>query len=75
MRKVRIIEHISIDGVIQAPGGPNEDAIGRAGLFAPAPSMTRQREPAWFEWRLAEPHGRTSPETPNTQGDWIWPTW
>ena len=25
MRKVRIIEHISLDGVIQAPGGPNED--------------------------------------------------
>ncbi len=25
MRKVRIIEHISLDGVIQAPGGRNED--------------------------------------------------
>ncbi len=25
MRKVRIIEHISLDGVIQAPGAPNED--------------------------------------------------
>src|SRR5262249_28124813 len=25
MRKVRIIEHISLDGVIQAPGGPKED--------------------------------------------------
>jgi dihydrofolate reductase len=25
MRKVRIIEQISLDGVIQAPGGPNED--------------------------------------------------
>jgi dihydrofolate reductase len=25
MRKIRIIEHISIDGVIQAPGGPGED--------------------------------------------------
>lgn len=25
MRKMRIIEHISLDGVIQAPGGPNED--------------------------------------------------
>jgi dihydrofolate reductase len=24
MRKIRIIEHISLDGVIQAPGGPNE---------------------------------------------------
>ena len=26
MRKIRIIEHISLDGVIQAPGGPQEDA-------------------------------------------------
>ena len=25
MRKIRIIEHISLDGVIQAPGGRNED--------------------------------------------------
>ena len=25
MRKIRIIEQISLDGVIQAPGGPNED--------------------------------------------------
>jgi dihydrofolate reductase len=25
VRKIRIIEHISLDGVIQAPGGPNED--------------------------------------------------
>lgn len=26
MRTIRIIEHISLDGVIQAPGGPDEDA-------------------------------------------------
>ena len=26
MRKIRIIEHISLDGVIQGPGGPEEDA-------------------------------------------------
>jgi hypothetical protein len=25
MREIKIIEHISLDGVIQAPGGPNED--------------------------------------------------
>jgi dihydrofolate reductase len=25
MRKLRIIEHISLDGVVQAPGGPKED--------------------------------------------------
>jgi dihydrofolate reductase len=25
MRQLKIIEHISLDGVIQAPGGPNEE--------------------------------------------------
>ena len=25
MRKIKIMEHISLDGVIQAPGGPKED--------------------------------------------------
>jgi dihydrofolate reductase len=25
MRKLKIIEHISLDGIVQAPGGPNED--------------------------------------------------
>lgn len=25
MRKVIVLEHISLDGVIQAPGGPDED--------------------------------------------------
>jgi len=25
MRNIKIIEHISLDGVIQAPGGPEED--------------------------------------------------
>ena len=28
MRKIRILEHISLDGVIQAPGGPEEDPNG-----------------------------------------------
>ena len=28
MRKIRILEHISVDGVIQSPGGPNEDCDG-----------------------------------------------
>ena len=28
MRTIRIIEHISLDGVIQAPGGPGEDPEG-----------------------------------------------
>lgn len=31
MRKIRILEHLSLDGVIQAPGGPQED---RSGGFA-----------------------------------------
>jgi dihydrofolate reductase len=30
MRKIRIIEHISLDGVVQAPGGPEEDPNGFA---------------------------------------------
>jgi dihydrofolate reductase len=28
MRKVKVLEHVSIDGVIQAPGGPDEDTSG-----------------------------------------------
>jgi hypothetical protein len=28
MRKVIVLEHISLDGVIQAPGGPDEDRSG-----------------------------------------------
>ena len=28
MRKIKVLEHISIDGVIQAPGGPDEDTSG-----------------------------------------------
>lgn len=28
MRTIRIIEHISLDGVIQGPGGPDEDRAG-----------------------------------------------
>jgi dihydrofolate reductase len=28
MRKITVLEHISLDGVIQAPGGPDEDPSG-----------------------------------------------
>ncbi len=28
MRKIIVLEHVSLDGVIQAPGGPNEDTSG-----------------------------------------------
>ncbi|HVI04532.1 MAG TPA: dihydrofolate reductase family protein, partial [Sphingomicrobium sp.] len=35
MRKIRIIEHISLDGVIQGPGGPNEDGYAYGGWSVP----------------------------------------
>ncbi len=38
MRKVIVLEHISLDGVIQAPGGPEEDTSGgfaHGGWIAP----------------------------------------
>ena len=28
MRKIVVLEHISLDGVIQGPGGPDEDTSG-----------------------------------------------
>jgi hypothetical protein len=28
MRKIIVLEHISLDGVIQGPGGPEEDTSG-----------------------------------------------
>jgi len=28
MRKIIVLEHMSLDGVIQAPGGPEEDTSG-----------------------------------------------
>jgi dihydrofolate reductase len=42
MRKIRIIEHISLDGVIQAPGGRNEggDDYAHGGWTAPYRSAT-----------------------------------
>src|SRR3981081_3249650 len=38
MRKIKIIEHISLDGVIQAPGGPDEDGDYPHGGWAGPPS-------------------------------------
>ena len=35
MKKIRIIEHISLDGVIQGPGGPQEDDYRYGGWAAP----------------------------------------
>ena len=38
MRKINVLEHISLDGVIQSPGGPDEDTSGgfvHGGWIAP----------------------------------------
>jgi dihydrofolate reductase len=35
MRTIRVIEHISLDGVIQGPGGPNEDNYRYGGWAVP----------------------------------------
>jgi dihydrofolate reductase len=35
MRTIRIIEHISLDGVIQGPGGPGEDNFAYGGWAVP----------------------------------------
>ena len=34
MRKIIVLEFISLDGVIQAPGGPEEERVGRASARA-----------------------------------------
>jgi len=42
MRKVIVLEHITLDGVIQAPGGPDEDTSGgfaHGGWIAPYASV------------------------------------
>jgi dihydrofolate reductase len=43
MRKIIVLEHISLDGVIQAPGGPEEDTSGgfmHGGWIAPYSDAT-----------------------------------
>lgn len=44
MRKIRIIEHISLDGVVQAPGGPKEDGDYPYGGWAVPHSDAAVRE-------------------------------
>ena len=45
MRKITIIEHISLDGVIQAPGGPEEDSMAVLRMAdGPRRMMTRREE-------------------------------
>lgn len=53
MRKLTIIEHISLDGVIQAPGGPQEDP---AGGFAHGGWSVPHHDPAVGE-AIMEAHG------------------
>ena len=53
MRTIRIIEHISLDGVIQAPGGPDED---RSGGFAHGGWIVPHADPAIGEAIVAA-HG------------------
>jgi dihydrofolate reductase len=43
MRKVVVLEHISLDGVIQGPGGPDEDTSGG---FAHGGWISRYSDPA-----------------------------
>lgn len=52
MRKLKIIEHISLDGVVQAPGGPNEDGDYPYGGWT-----VPYRDPAAGKVILAE-HGK-----------------
>lgn len=54
MRKIRIVEHISLDGVIQAPGGPNED---RDGAFEHGGWIVPHSDPAVGEAIVAA-HGK-----------------
>ena len=53
MRKIRIIEHISLDGVIQAPGGRNE-----GGDYAHGGWTVPYRSPAGME-AVVEAQGRS----------------
>jgi hypothetical protein len=62
MRKITIIEHISLDGVIQAPGGPNEDPLAQL-LKRPklpqagaAPNKNHGREECGTRCHLTTPH-------------------
>jgi dihydrofolate reductase len=55
MRRLRIIEQITLDGVIQAPGGPDED---RDGSFEHGGWAMRYSDPAVGEAIVAA-HGQT----------------
>ena len=47
MRKIIVLEHITLDGVIQAPGGPDEDTsdgFAYGGWAAPYSDETLETE-------------------------------
>ena len=48
MRKITVLEHITLDGVIQAGGGPDEDTsdgFAYGGWAAPFTTTTRSERP------------------------------
>ena len=70
MRKIIVLSMITLDGVMQAPGGPEEDTSGGfkyGGWTAPygdevfGKVMEKQMKPADFFW--AEKHLRFLPAT------------
>ncbi len=72
MRKLKIIEHISLDGVIQAPGGPDEDGDYPYGGWTRA-----YRDPAAGEVIFSKRTGSASicclGGTPTISGRKFWP--
>ena len=72
MRKTRIIEHISLDGVIQAPGGPNEDGDYPYGGWAvphadPAVGEAAIREIHVISFEPSGPKARSEPQLRQTR--------
>ena len=62
MRKVIVLEHISLDGVIQAPGGPEEDrsdGFAYGGWAAPYDERHPWSGPAKADEHAVRPAVRT----------------
>lgn len=71
MRKLKVFEHISLDGVIQAPGGPEDGDFPYGGWTAP------YRHPAGLEAIIAaHDTGFDLPLGRRTYDIWtgFWPT-
>ena len=58
MRKIVVLEHISLDGVIQAPGGPDED---RSGGFAYGGAREKSMSPRTTSMNRASSRSRQAP--------------